>query len=182
MSSARLKADQHDIFSSGLASPSHALLACKRMQMVNRITVCNSLGGMLDTTDLSLPSGMGSGPMGKSSRSESLVLCWSAQQASHFAYELGVCVPICDWLKSVVIILSDSVPRYVFIAYQRDLGVAPPQKTCDMLVWEKAQPHSHSVLFVLQTSLVTRWGYSLSNWFWQVNKQRFFQACHLKLV
>lgn len=74
-----VKIDLHDIFMSGLASPSHALLACTRMQMVNHITLCISLGGMLDTTDLSVPSGAGSSPAGKSSRRDSLALCSSAQ-------------------------------------------------------------------------------------------------------
>lgn len=56
-----------------------APLARRRMQMVNHITLCISLGGMLDTTDLSVPSGVGSSPAGKSSRRDSLALCSFAQ-------------------------------------------------------------------------------------------------------
>lgn len=74
-----VKIGLHDIFMSGLASPSHALLACRTMQMVNHITLCILLGGMLDTTDLSVPSGVGSSPAGKSSWRDSLALCSSAQ-------------------------------------------------------------------------------------------------------
>lgn len=74
-----MKIDLHDILVFGLASPSHALLVCRRMQMVNHITLCISLGGMLDTTDLSVPSGAGYSPAGKSSRRDSLALCSSAQ-------------------------------------------------------------------------------------------------------
>lgn len=74
-----VKIDLHDIFISGLVSPAHALLACRRIQMVNQITLCISLGGMLDTTDLSVPSGTKSSPVGKSSQRDSLALCSSAQ-------------------------------------------------------------------------------------------------------
>lgn len=54
-----------------LAFLSHAMLACRRMQMVNCINVCISLGGMLDTTDFSVPSGVGPSPVGKFSRGDS---------------------------------------------------------------------------------------------------------------
>lgn len=43
----------------------------RSVQMVNCINVCISLGGMLDTTDFSVPSGVGPSPVGKSSRRDS---------------------------------------------------------------------------------------------------------------
>lgn len=74
-----VKIDLRDIFMSGLVSPANALLACRRIQMVNHITLCISLGGMLYTTDLSVPSGTKSSPVGESSQRDSLALCSSAQ-------------------------------------------------------------------------------------------------------
>lgn len=74
-STASLGSYVNDYFMSVLAFPSHAMLVRRKMQMVNCMTVCISLGGMLDTTDLSVPSGVGSSPVGKSSQRDSLALC-----------------------------------------------------------------------------------------------------------
>lgn len=47
--------------------------------MVNGIALCISLGVMLNNTDLSVPSGVGSSPAGKSSQRDLFALCSSAQ-------------------------------------------------------------------------------------------------------
>lgn len=104
-----------------LASPPHAPLACRSMQMVNHITLCISLGGRLDNTDLSLPSGVGSSPAGKSSRRDILALCSSAQSASCLARKPDRCVSICDWSEPVVPIVDQRCLCWTFLCMRREL-------------------------------------------------------------